>query len=324
MAQVRNKQVVLRDYVTGSPKESDLNIVESTITLNLPQGSNQVLLKNLYLSCDPYMRILMNKMEGPEGFHTFSPGSVSRVVFFLPLCQNSPFKCSFLCFEFGVRIRRSCCMLRSRSCMPGMTAYAGFFEVGTPKKGENVFVSAASGAVGQLVGQFAKLTGCHVVGSAGSKEKVDLLKNKLGFDEAFNYKEEPDLNATLKRYFPEGIDIYFENVGGKTLDAVLLNMRVHGRIPVCGMVSQYNLTQPEGITNLANLIFKRVRMQGFNVGDYYPLYPKFLEFILPHIREGKVVYVEDIAEGLENGPAALVGLYSGRNVGKQVLVVARE
>ncbi|KAI5423127.1 hypothetical protein KIW84_046209 [Lathyrus oleraceus] len=205
--------------------------------------------------------------------------------------------------------------------MPGITSYGGFFELGTPKKGENVFVSAASGAVGQLVGQFAKLHGCYVV---GSKEKVDMLKNKFGFDEGFNYKEEPDLNAALKRYFPEGIDIYFENVGGKTLDTVLLNMRVHGRIPACGMISQYNLTQPEGVTNLAHIIYKRIRMEGFNSADFFHLYPKFLEFVLPHIKEEKIVYVEDIAEGLENGPAALVGLFSGRNVGKQVLVVACE
>ncbi|GAU26160.1 hypothetical protein TSUD_353820 [Trifolium subterraneum] len=186
--------------------------------------------------------------------------------------------------------------------MPGMTAYGGFFEVGTPKKGDNVFVSAASGAFGQLVGQFAKLHGCYVVGSAGSKEKacpvsdmtqVDLLKNKCGYDEAINYKEE---------HFPEGIDIYFENVGGETLDAL------------------------EGVANLAHLIYKRIRVQGSGVADYYHLYAKFLEFLLPHknIREGKVVYVEDIAEGLEKGPAALVGIFKGQNVGKQVVVIARE
>ncbi|KAK9725269.1 hypothetical protein RND81_05G132800 [Saponaria officinalis] len=120
--------------------------------------------------------------------------------------------------------------------MPGMTAYAGFYEIGSPKKGDRVYVSAASGVVGQLVGQFAKLAGCYVVGSAGSKEKVDLLKNKFRFDEAFNYREEEDLDGALRRYFPEGIDIYFENVGGKMLDAVLLNMRPHGRIPVCGLI----------------------------------------------------------------------------------------
>nr|AFK41083.1 unknown [Lotus japonicus] len=322
-----------------------MEIVESTITLKLPEGSNEVLLKNLYLSCDPYMRNLMSYIEGTkdEGFPSYTPGSpltgfgVSKVLESGHTnYEKGDLVWGFTKWEEYSLVASTSILFKIEHTdvplsyytgilgMPGMTAYAGFFEVASPKKGENVFVSAASGAVGQLVGQFAKLTGCYVVGSAGSKEKVDLLKNKLGFDEAFNYKEEPDLNATLKRYFPEGIDIYFENAGGKTLDAVLLNMRVHGRIPVCGMISQYNLTQPEGVTTLANLIYKRIRMEGFAVFDFYHLYPKFLEFILPHIREGKIVYVEDIAEGLENGPAALVGLYSGRNVGKQVLVVARE
>ncbi|XP_061360166.1 NADPH-dependent oxidoreductase 2-alkenal reductase-like isoform X1 [Gastrolobium bilobum] len=345
MAHVRNKQVILRDYVSGFPKETDMSIVESTLTLKLPEASNEVLLKNLYLSCDPYMQILMTNVE---------PGSVSyahSLSLLQPLTGlgvakvlesgHPDYKKGDLIWgltkleeyslvpstQIQFKIEHTDVPLSYYTGilgMPGMTAYAGFFEVGSPKKGDKVFVSAASGAVGQLVGQFAKLTGCYVVGSAGTKEKVDLLKNKLGFDEAFNYKEEPDLNATLKRYFPEGIDIYFDNVGGKTLDAVLLNMRVHGRIPVCGMISQYNLAQPEGVTNLTNLIYKRVCMQGFVVSDFYHLYPKFLEFLLPHIREGKVVYVEDIAEGLENGPAAFVGLFSGRNVGKQVLLVARE
>ncbi|KAL6905877.1 hypothetical protein ACP4OV_003478 [Aristida adscensionis] len=131
--------------------------------------------------------------------------------------------------------------------MPGLTAYFGFFDVCKPKKDEYVFVSAASGAVGQIVGQLAKLTGCYVVGSAGSDEKVNLLKTKFGYNEAFNYKKEKDLSATLKRYFSEGIDIYLENVGGAMLDAVLLNMRLRGRIAMCGMISQYNLEQPEGV-----------------------------------------------------------------------------
>ncbi|XP_058184281.1 2-alkenal reductase (NADP(+)-dependent)-like [Rhododendron vialii] len=205
-----------------------------------------------------------------------------------------------------------------------MTAYTGFYEVGSPKEGEYVFVSAASGAVGQLVGQFAKLKNCYVVGSAGSTEKVDLLKNKFGFDEAFNYKEEQDLDKALKRCLPDGIDIYFENVGGKMLDAVLLNMRLHGRISVCGMISQYNLEETEGVHNLFCLITKRVQMEGFAVFDHYPLYPNYLDMVLPLIREGKITYVEDIAEGLENTPKALIGLFSGHNIGKQVMLVARE
>ena len=128
----------------------------------------------------------------------------------------------------------------------------------------------------------------------------------------------------FSRYFPEGIDIYFENVGGKMLDAVLLNMRAHGCIAGCGMISQYNLDKPEGVHNLMHLIYKRVRVEGFVVADYFHLYAKFLEFILPHIAEGKIVYVEDIAEGLKSGPSALIGLFSGLNVGKQVVLVAQE
>ncbi|KAL3833947.1 hypothetical protein ACJIZ3_008683 [Penstemon smallii] len=207
--------------------------------------------------------------------------------------------------------------------MPGFTAYAGFYEVCAPKKGEYVFVSAASGAVGQLVGQLAKLHGCFVVGSAGTSQKVDLLKNKLGFDEAFNYKEEPDLDAALKRYFPQGIDIYFENVGGAMLEAVLLNMRIHGRIAVCGMVSQNSISDPQGIRNLFALVTKRVRMQGFLQSDYLHLFPKFLEDIIGYYKQGKITYLEDMNEGLESGPSAFAGLFTGKNVGKQVICVAK-
>ncbi|KAJ0092373.1 hypothetical protein Patl1_26872 [Pistacia atlantica] len=174
--------------------------------------------------------------------------------------------------------------------MPGTTAWAGFYELAAPRKGEN----------------------------------VEILKNKFGFDDAFNYKEEQDLDAALKRCFPDGIDIYFENVGGKMLDAVLLNMRLHGRITACGMISQYNLSQPEGVHNMMNIVFKRIQMKGFLATDYFPEYAKFLEVVLPLIRERKIVYLEDIVEGLENAPAALVGLFTGRNVGKQVVVVSRE
>lgn len=207
--------------------------------------------------------------------------------------------------------------------MPGLTAYIGLYEVAKAKKGDFVFVSAASGAVGQIVGQLAKLTGCYVVGSAGSDEKVNLLKTKFGYDDAFNYKKEQDLDAALQRYFPEGIDIYFENVGGAMLDAALLNMRVHGRIAMCGLISQYNLEQPEGIQNLSSLIIKRIRMEGFVVSDYFGEYNKFEEEMVGYLKQGKIAYVEDIAEGLEKAPAALIGLFTGRNFGKQLVAVAR-
>lgn len=341
---INNKQVILKHYVTGFPKETDMEIKTSKISLKVPESSKDaILVKNLYLSCDPYMRGRMSKHDRPSYVDSFSPGSpitgygVAKVLD----SRHPNFKAGDL--VWGITGYEEYSLITSPQLffkikhtdvplsyytgilgMAGMTAYAGFYEVGSPHEGDRVFVSAASGAVGQLVGQFAKLTGCYVVGSAGSKEKVDLLKNKFGFDEAFNYKEEEDLDAALRRYFPEGIDIYFENVGGKMLDAVLLNMRLHGRIPVCGMISQYNLQQPEGAHNLFCLITKRIRMQGFVVTDHYHLYPKYLEMILPHIKQGKISYVEDIAEGLESAPSALVGIFSGRNVGKQVVVVSRE
>ncbi|XP_015066502.1 2-alkenal reductase (NADP(+)-dependent)-like [Solanum pennellii] len=339
-----NKQVILKHYVSGYPKESDMELKNSTIKLNVPEGSNVVILKNLYLSCDPYMRGRMKKQEGSY-INSFTPGSpitgfgVAKVL----ESGDSNFKKGDLVWgmtgweEYSIvttthqnylfKVNDKDVPLSYYTGilgMPGMTAYVGFYEICSPKKGETVFVSAASGAVGQLVGQFAKMLGCYVVGSAGSKDKVDLLKSKFGFDEAFNYKEEHDLDAALKRYFPDGIDIYFENVGGKMLDAVLLNMNLHGRIAACGMISQYNLEQTEGVHNLFYIISKRIRMEGFVIFDYFHLYSKYLEMIIPKIKAGDVVYVEDVVEGLENAPTALVGLFSGRNIGKQVVMVSRE
>ncbi|KFK25924.1 hypothetical protein AALP_AA8G181100 [Arabis alpina] len=341
-----NKQVIFKDYVSGFPKESDFDFTTTTVELRVPEGSNSVLVKNLYLSCDPYMRIRMGKPDPetaalaaayPVGQPIIGYGVARVIESAHPDYKKGDLLWGFVGWEeyslftpvhnLHFKIHHTDVPLSYYTGllgMPGMTAYAGFYEICSPKKGETVYVSAASGAVGQLVGQFAKMMGCYVVGSAGSKEKVDLLKTKFGFDDAFNYKEEQDLTAALKRCFPKGIDIYFENVGGKMLDAVLLNMNPHGRIAVCGMISQYNLQDQEGVHNLSSIIYKRIRIQGFVVSDFYDKYSKFLEFVVPCIKEGKITYVEDVAEGLEKGPEALVGLFHGKNVGKQVVVVARE
>ncbi|KAK2990321.1 hypothetical protein RJ640_003593 [Escallonia rubra] len=350
--QVKNKQIIFKDYVSGFPKESDMMLKTSTMGLKVPQGVKGVVVKNLYLSCDPYMRPRMRDFRGSY-VEPFTPGSlysysvdvmqpvvgcgVAKVLDSGdPNLKEGDLVWGMTGWEEYSLITATETLFKIQHTdvplsyytgllgMPGMTAYAGFYEICSPKKGESVFVSAASGAVGQLVGQFAKLLGCYVVGSAGTKEKVDLLKNKFGFDEAFNYKEEKDLDAALKRYFPSGIDIYFDNVGGEMLDAVLVNMRLCGRISVCGLISQYNLDKHEGVHNLVCLVTKRIRMEGFLVAAYFHLYPKFLDTVLSYLKEGKISYVEDIAEGLESAPAALVGLFSGRNVGKQVVVVANE
>ncbi|KAJ1700050.1 hypothetical protein LUZ63_008562 [Rhynchospora breviuscula] len=339
-------KVVLKNYVQGKVKESDMEVVatEAIVELKVPQGSKDaVLLKNLYLSCDPYMRGRMTQTNKRSYTSDFIPGQVitgfgvSKVVD----STHPNFKIGDLVWgttgweEYSLITNPNILFKINHPDLPlsyytgllgmsGFTAYVGFFEIASPKKGENVFVSAAAGAVGQLVGQFAKLMGCYVVGSAGSDEKVELLKSKFDFDDAFNYKKEPDLSLALKRCFPKGIDIYFENVGGAMLDAVLNNMRPHGRISACGMISQYNLLEPEGIRNIVKIITKRICMEGFIFTDHFASYRKFEEMTVQYIKEGKITYVEDSAEGLENAPSALIGLFEGKNIGKQVVVVSRE
>jgi len=348
--EVANKQIILKNYITGLPKESDFEYISSTFTLDLEElkkskagvADEVVVVKNLYLSCDPYMRGRMRDYQ-KSYLPPFAIGSViqgfgvAKVI----LSNHLDFREGDLVSgitgweEYSI-IPKGSNLTKIRYTdvplsyyvgvlgMPGFTAYAGLFEVCSPKKGEHVFVSAASGAVGQLVGQFAKSTGCYVVGSAGNKQKVDLLKHKLGFDDAFNYKEEHDLDVALKRHFPDGIDIYFDNVGGEMLDAVLENMKVHGRIAVCGMISQSGIQSEQGLKNVYQLVPKRINMKGFLQSDYVHLYPQFLEYTINFIKEGKIVYIEDIAEGLENAPSAIVGLFHGKNVGKQVVRICDE
>ncbi|KAJ4798816.1 Zinc-binding dehydrogenase family protein [Rhynchospora pubera] len=342
--EVRNRKVVLKGFITGAPKETDMEVKEGDkIVLQLPEDAKgAVLVKNLYLSCDPYMRGRMR--ESYDSYiPPFQPGSVIEGFGLCKVIDSTDPNFSKGDLVSGItgweeyslihntdKLRKIATSDMPLSYhlgllgMPGFTAYAGFYEVSSPKKGDFVFVSAASGAVGQIVGQLAKLHGCYVVGSAGSKQKVELLKNKLSFDEAFNYKEEPDLAVALKRYFPQGIDIYFDNVGGPMLDAALVNMRVHGRVAVCGMVSQHSFSDPQGIHNLYTIVKNRVNIKGFLQSDYLHLYPKFLECVQAYYKEGKIVYIEDVSDGLESAPGALVGLFSGRNVGKQVVCVSKE
>ncbi|RLM57930.1 hypothetical protein C2845_PM18G03240 [Panicum miliaceum] len=344
-AAARNKMVVLKRHVTGFPTEEDVEVVVGTVRLQVPAGSTSaVLVKNLYLSCDPWMRGRMSKHD--EGVTVPAPDFVvgqTLVNFGVGKVIDSThpeFKAGDLVWgmsgweeytlvsqpESLFKINHTELPLSYYTGvlgMPGLTVYAGFMEVGRPKRGDFVFVSAASGAVGQVAGQLAKIAGCYVVGSAGSDEKVDLLKTKFGFDDAFNYKSEVDLAAALKRCLPDGIDIYFDNVGGATLDAALLHMRHGGRVVVCGMISQYNLEEPDGVRNLFCIIPKAVRVEGFNVGGYLQMYSRFEEQMSGYIKEGKVVVVEDVVEGIESAPAALVGLFSGRNVGKQLVALPR-
>ncbi|KAG0306414.1 hypothetical protein BGZ98_002419 [Dissophora globulifera] len=206
--------------------------------------------------------------------------------------------------------------------MPGLTAYGSLKDIGKPKAGETIFISAASGAVGQLAGQLAKAWGLTVIGSAGSDEKVDFLLKEVGFDHAFNYKTRTTQEA-LSEFAPNGIDIYFENVGGETLEAALNHLNTHGRIIACGMISQYNTTQPYGIKNLGLVIGKRLTIRGFIVSDFHEQYSEdFFREVKELLLAKKIVYRVDEANGVEAAPEAFVGMLQGKNFGKQVVKVA--
>jgi len=205
----------------------------------------------------------------------------------------------------------------------GLTAYFGLLEVGKAKAGETVVISAAAGAVGSLAGQLAKIQGCRAVGIAGSEEKCAWLL-ELGYDAAINYRTE-NVIAALKQHCPNGIDVYFDNVGGETLEAALSLLNLHGRIAVCGMISQYNAKAPApGPRNLANLIMKRARMEGFLVSDFYPRASEAVPKLIEWHQQGKLQYKLELVDGLENAPRALRRLFDGSNTGKLVVQVSQQ
>jgi len=208
--------------------------------------------------------------------------------------------------------------------MPGMTAYFGFLEIGRPRPGETVVVSAASGAVGQLVGQIAKNMGCHTIGIAGTKEKIEYIKDELGFDAGINYKTE-NVDAALTKVCPLGVDVYFDNVGGAITDAVFDHLNLGARISICGSISQYNQDEPEpGPRKMGLLVGKQARAEGFLVGQFKDRHEVGRQRLAGWIKEGRIKYREDVVEGLENAPLAFIGLMQGRNFGKLLVKVSEE
>ncbi|KAL7103760.1 hypothetical protein ACP275_08G199700 [Erythranthe tilingii] len=347
-----NKQIVLKNYIQGCPKESDFELRTTPLSTEIPyiNGSkNAVLLKNLYLACDPYICHLLRPRTNSLFIHSpILPGSVVEgygVAKVIKVSGNSDelkegdyvwgitfwenYSWNFDPEKLLTKIHNNYTQLPLSYYagilgMSGIAAYVGWNEICSPKRGETVYVSSAAGGVGHLVGQFAKMMGCYVVGSTSTNEKVDLLKKKLGFDDAFNYKE-GDLRSNLKRYFPKGIDIYFDNVGGQMLEEVLLQMNIHGRIAISGSISQYNLIGPsEGIRNMFSLIEKRLTMRGFVELDHKQIIPKYVDWVVKMLEEKKVIYVEDVSVGLESAASVFVGIFQGHNIGKQIIVVAKD
>ncbi|CAI9100150.1 OLC1v1037090C1 [Oldenlandia corymbosa var. corymbosa] len=343
-----NRYIAIKHLVDEAAQESDFELKTETFTLSIEPRKKEVIVKNLYLSVDPYqinrMKIKSSSQKASDFAGAIIPGEpieafgVGRVVDSgNPEFEKGDLVAGLLNWGEYSRIKEGGLLNKVDSTLglplsyhvgvlafSGLTAYAGFFEVCKPKAGEKVFVSAASGSVGHLVGQYAKLFGCYVVGCAGTQQKVDLLKGKLGFDDAFNYKEEIDLKAALKRCFPDGIDIYFDNVGGDMLEAAVENMNSFGRVAVCGVISEYTDKGKRAAPNMIDVVYKRITIRGFLAADYMNVYGDYLAATLEHLRNGKMHALDDISRGVESIPSAFLGLFRGDNIGKKIVQVADE
>ena len=329
-----NREVHLTARPEGLPKSSDFELVEKPI---LEPGDREFLVRNIYISVDPYMRGRMRDMKSYmppfQLGETMSGGSVGQVVTSNhPDYQAGDFVSGFEGWRQyyttdgsgQLKVNPEVAPLSTVLGvlgMPGITAYVGLFDIGKPKEGETLFVSAAAGAVGSLVGQLGKIKGCRVVGSAGSQEKVGVLTDELGFDAAFNYKG-ANLHQELTERCPDGIDIYFENVGGPMLETVLAHMNQFGRIPVCGMIAHYNDEEPTpGPRNLSSVITKRLLLHGFICTDHYDRFGDFTHDVSGWLREGKIKYRETVVAGIEHAVEAFIDLMHGKNVGKMLVQV---
>ena len=317
------------------PKESDLRLVETPVPA-LRDG--EVLLRALYLSVDPYMRGRMNaaKSYAPsvEIGELMVGGGVARVVesknpsYEVDDVVNLQMGWQEYAVSNGEGLRKIDPQVAPVSTalgvlgMPGLTAYFGLLEVCGVNAGETVVVSAAAGAVGSVVGQIAKIKGCRAVGIAGGPEKTQYVLKECGFDAALDYKNTNDYGAAIKELCPKGVDVYFDNVGGPITDAVLANLNVRARIAICGQISHANDTQPStGPRMWRHILVARAKVQGFLVFDYAARYGSALEQLAQWVRSGQIKYHEDIIEGFENMPRALIGLFRGENLGKRLVKV---
>jgi NADPH-dependent curcumin reductase CurA len=336
-----NRQLILAQRPKGEPTASTLTLIESPVPT---PAAGEMLLRTEYLSLDPYMRGRMS--DAPSYAASVEIGGVmvggtvaqvvsSNVAGFAP----GDYVLSFNGWQdYAVSDGTGVANLGQSPenpswalgilGMPGFTAWAGLKQIGAPKPGETIAVAAATGPVGATVGQIGKLLECRVVGIAGGPDKCAYAVNELGFDACIDHKA-PDFAAQLAAASPNGIDVYFENVGGKVLDAVIPLLNPHARVPVCGLVSQYNATNlPEGPDRMnwlmGQILRKKIRMQGFIIFDSFGhLYPEFAQEMRGWVQSGKIKYREEIIDGLENAPAAFVGLLKGENFGKRVIRVGR-
>lgn len=333
MSQAINKQIRLASRPSGWVAEENFSVTEAAVT---KPADGEVLVRNIFMSVDPYMRGRMNDVKSYvppfQIGEVLQAGVVGQVVEsrFDGIAEGD-YVMGMLGWEnYSLSDGR---LLRKIPPgpvplsyhlgilgMPGMTAYVGLMKIAAAKPDDNVFVSAASGAVGSVVGQLAKIHGCRVAGSAGSDDKVALLKDEYGYDAAFNYKSSESLTESVQQSCPDGVDVLFENVGGDIFEAVLWNMRDYGRIALCGMIADYNLDEPQpGPRGMMLLIGRRLTIRGFIVTDHPEACEEYVKKALGWLQKGKLQYRESIAEGVENAPQAFIDLLKGRNTGKQIV-----
>ena len=336
MPAVTTRRVTLKSRPVGAPKPSDFEVVEAP--LPAPKDG-EMLSRTVYLSLDPYMRGRISGVKsyakGVDPGELMVGGTVSEVLeskhqHFKPgdyVQGYDGWQTHAISNGAGVRKLDPSHAPISTALgvlgMPGMTAYVGLLDIGQPKAGETVVVSAASGAVGAVVGQIAKLKGCRAVGIAGSKDKCEYVVNELGFDACVNYKTDA-LVPALQAACPKGVDVYFENVGGEITEAVMQLLNPFSRIPLCGLISMYNATSPAPGPSWRYLLTNRVLVKGFIVSDHLDRMPAFLADVSKWVREGTLKFREDIVEGLENAPTAFIGLLQGKNFGKMLVRVGED
>jgi NADPH-dependent curcumin reductase CurA len=329
-----NMQVLLAARPEGWVKEIDFSIVTTPVP---KPGAGQVLVQIHWLSLDPYMRGRMSAGKSyakpVEIGEVMTGGTVGKVIesnhkrLQVGDYVVGPLGWQQYALSDGEGLARVDPNLVPLSCyvgvagMPGVTAWVGLLEHCQPKIGETVVVSAATGAVGSVVGQLAKMQGCRAVGIAGGARKCDYAVRELGFDACVDYKA-GRLYEDLKAACPDGIDCYFENVGGEVMDTVLRQLNAFSRVALCGMIAEYNATDPYGVKNLRSLLVNRVKLQGFIVSDRMDLYGRALQQLGRLVAQGKLRYHETVAQGLENAPRAFIGMLKGENLGKQLVKVA--
>jgi hypothetical protein len=325
-----SREVHLVSRPEGPPQTSDFALVATEVP---DPGEGQVLVRNLYMSVDPAMRPRLS--VGQALNEAMAGGAIGRVEKSRHaslregdlVTDRFGFREAFVCDGKGLAPLRTEPGLPLTAYMhalggPGFTAYGGLLHIGALKDGEQVFVSTAAGAVGSIAAQIAKIKGCYVVGSTGSDDKVRWLLDEARLDAAINYKAEP-IRSALKRAAPNGVDVYFDNVGGEHLDAALAGMNLLGRVAVCGMISGYNEAGARTtVRNLANIIYGRITLRGFTAADFMHLQDQFRADMTGWLKDGRIKTQETVYDGIENAAAALVGLMQGANTGKMLVKLA--